>query len=82
MNALLSCGINVWGHISRERMERLIKNETHPNLDFIDLSICVDCIKGKQTKLTKKCATSTQLLEIVHTNIYGPFDVNSFEKER
>ena len=43
--------------------------------------MCVNCIKGKQTKHTKKGATrSTQLLEIIHTDIYGPFDVNSFNK--
>jgi len=70
------------GHISRERMERLIKNKILHDLDFTDLNICVDSIKGKQTKHTKKEATrSTQLLEIVHTDIYGPFDVNSFKKE-
>ena len=33
------------GHISKERMERLVKNEILPNLDFTDLSVCVDCIK-------------------------------------
>ena len=70
------------GHISRERMERLIKNEILPYLDFTDLNICVGCIKGKQTKHTKKGATrSTQLLEIVHTDICEPFDVSSFGKE-
>jgi len=70
------------GHISRERMERLIKNEILPDLDIINLNICVDCIKGKQTKHTKKGTTrSTQLLEIVQTDICGPFDVNSFENE-
>jgi len=71
------------GHIFRERMERLIKNEILPNLDFKDLNICVDCIKGKQTKHTKKIATrSTQLLNTVHTDICRPFDINSFGKER
>jgi len=69
------------GHIFKQRMERLIKKEILPNLDFMDLNICLDCIKGKQTKHTKKRATrSTQLLEIVHTNIFGPFDV--FGNER
>ena len=69
-------------HISRERMERLIKNEILPDLDFTNLNICVDCIKEKQTKHTKKVATrSTQLLEIVHTDICGPFDVNYLKKE-
>jgi len=72
-----------FGHISRERIEILIKNEIILDLDFMDLNICVDCIKEKQAKHTNKGATrSTRLLEIVHTNICGPFHVNSFEKAR
>ena len=71
------------GHISRESIERLIKNEILPDLDFTDLNICMDRIKRKQTQYTKKGATrSTQFLEIVHTDICGPFDVSSFGKER
>ncbi|PKI65259.1 hypothetical protein CRG98_014408 [Punica granatum] len=35
------------GHISKERLLRLVKNEIIPNLDFTDLGICVNCIKGK-----------------------------------
>jgi len=42
------------GHISKERIQKLIKNEILPDLDFTDLNVCVDCIKGKQTKHTKK----------------------------
>jgi len=38
-------------------MERLIKNEILSDLDFTDLNICVDYIKEKQTKHTKKEAT-------------------------
>jgi len=81
------CSAYLWhkclGHISKERMQRLLKNEILPNLDFTSMNICVDCIEGKQTKHKKKlCIRSTQLLEIVHTNICGPFDVNSFNKER
>jgi len=69
------------GHISKERMERLVKNEILLNLDFTDLNVCMDCIKGKQTKHTKKGATrSSHPLEIIHTDICGPFDVNSFNK--
>ena len=71
------------GHISKERMQRLIKNEILSNLDFIDLEVCIDCIKGKQTKHTKKGATrSTQLLEIIHTDICGPFDAPSIGGEK
>ena len=64
-------------------MEKLIKNEILPYLDFMDLNICVGCIKRKQTKHTKKEVTrSTQLLEIVHIDICRPFDVNSFKKRK
>ena len=69
------------GHISRERMERLIKKEILPYLDYTDLNICVGCIKGKQAKHTKKGATRSTQLEIVHTDICGPFDVCSFGNE-
>ena len=45
--------------------------------------MCVDCMKGKQTKHTKKGATrSMQLLEIIHTDIYGLFDAPSFSGEK
>jgi transposase InsO family protein len=71
------------GHISKERLERLVKDEIFPNLDFTDFDVCVDCIKGKQTMHTKKCATrSGRLLEIVHTDICGPFDSPSFGREK
>jgi len=50
---------------------------------FTDLNVLVDCIKGKQAKNSKKWATrSIQLLEIIHTFICGPFNVNSFIKDK
>ena len=70
------------GHISKERLQRLVKNEILPNLDFTDLVLCVDYIKEKQTKHNKKGATkSTQLLEIIHTDICGLFDTPFFGGE-
>jgi len=70
------------GYISKERMQRLMKNEILPNLDFTDLGVYIDCIRGKQTKYTKKGATrSTKLLEVIYTDICGPFDIPSFSKE-
>ena len=46
-------------------------------------SLCVDCIKGKQTKHTKKGAIrSGELLEIIHTDICGLFDLPSFGREK
>lgn len=49
---LLTCDIAV----SKERLERLVKNKILSNLDFTDLGVCVDCFKGKQTEYTKKGA--------------------------
>ena len=60
-----------------------MKEEILPSLDFTDFKVCIDCIKGKQTKHTKKGATrSNELLEIIHTDICGPFDFPSFGGEK
>ena len=42
------------GHISRERMERLLKNEILSDLDFMDLNICVDYNKGNKQNIQRK----------------------------
>jgi hypothetical protein len=68
------------GHISRGRIESLIKNEILPPLEFYDLEQCVDCIKVKYVKQIKKGAKrSTGTLEIMHTDICGPFPVKSMD---
>jgi len=61
------------GHISKERMMRLVKNEILPQLDFGDWDVCVDCIKGKQTKhISKNSATrSNELLELIHRYLWS-----------
>ena len=38
------------GHISRGRLERLIKKSIIPPLEFLVLEQCIDCIKGKFVK--------------------------------
>ena len=35
------------GHISKERIQRLVKNEILANLNFTNLEVCIDCIKRK-----------------------------------
>ena len=42
------------GHISRGRIERLIKKSILPSLEFSDLEQCIDCIKRKYVKKIKK----------------------------
>ena len=44
------------GHISRGRIERLVKNDILPPLEFSDLEQCRECIKGKYVKKIKKDA--------------------------
>ena len=38
------------GHMSKNRIERLVSNGVFDSLDFTNFTICVECIKGKQTK--------------------------------
>jgi hypothetical protein len=65
------------GHISRGRIERLIKDDILTPLDFFDSDYCIDCIKGKYAKQVKKgeAKRSAGVLEIIHTDICGPFPV-------
>jgi hypothetical protein len=42
------------GHISRKRIERLVKNEIIPPLEFSDLEQCIECIKGSMQRKFKK----------------------------
>jgi hypothetical protein len=62
------------GHISVERINRLINDGVVNALDFSDFGTCVDCIKGKETNKTSKGAKrSEEILGIIHTDICGPF---------
>ena len=51
------------------------------SLDLSDLDQqCIDCINGKFTKtITKGATRSSGLLEIIHTDICGPFLVKSVD---
>ncbi|KAF7843809.1 Retrovirus-related Pol polyprotein from transposon TNT 1-94 [Senna tora] len=62
------------GHISRNRLDRFIKQEILPNLDFSDFDYCVDCIKGKFPAKARggKANKSENILDIIHTDISGP----------
>ncbi|RVW64553.1 Retrovirus-related Pol polyprotein from transposon TNT 1-94 [Vitis vinifera] len=41
------------GHISRQRLERLVRDGVLSNLDFLDFETYVVCLKGKMTTKTK-----------------------------
>ena len=57
-------------NISRERMKCLIKDEILTSLDFSNFNGCVECMKGKYTKVKKKGALKViDLLECFHIDI-------------
>ena len=54
------------GHISIERMKKLVNDGVLSTLDFADFETCVNCIKDKQTNKSKSGAKrSTNLIEII-----------------
>ena len=58
-------------HISRGRIERLVKNDILPPLEFSDLEQCRECIKGKYVKKIKKDAKrSVIILQTIHIDIH------------
>ena len=58
------------GHISIDRIKRLVNDKVLNTLDFADFDTCINCIKGKQTNKFKKGAKrSTDVLEIIHSKI-------------
>ena len=58
------------GHISINRIKRLVKDGVLSTLDYTNLKTCVNCIKGKQTNKSKKNDNrSSNILEIIHTDI-------------
>jgi len=64
------------GHIPIEKVKRLVNDGVLEALDFTDFGTCVDCIKEKQTNKIKKGARrSSDILEIEHTGISGPYEM-------
>jgi len=61
------------GHISKQRIQRLVLDEILDPLDLSDFEVCVECIKEKPTNIRKLGAErAKEILELVHTNICGP----------
>ena len=71
----------VIGHISKQRIQRLVSDEILDSLDMIDFKVCIECIeciKGKQIEKRKLGANRcTNDLKLIHTDICGPFPIAS-----
>ena len=70
-------------NISRERMKCLFKDEILTSLDFSNFNSCVECMKGKYTKVKKKGALSViDLLECFHIDIWGPYPIPTISEHK
>lgn len=71
-----------FGHASFDYMKFL--KGTINDFAVSNRKVCVTCIQGKQTRLPFKHEgnRASQLLELVHSDVCGPFSVNSFSGKR
>lgn len=70
------------GHISMQRLERLVKYGVLKSLD-LPIDVWFIFIKGKQTKSPKKANTRGKgLLELIHTNICISFSTICISGEK
>src|SRR4051812_40785231 len=64
-------------------MERLVSEGILQSLDFLDFDVCIGCVKGKQTKQRKLGSNrSSNVLELIHTDICGPFPKACWNDQR
>ncbi|KAJ9552789.1 hypothetical protein OSB04_016834 [Centaurea solstitialis] len=63
------------GHINKKRIELLLKGGFLGTFDFKPFDNCESCLSGKMTKqpFNKDNERATELLEIIHTYVCGPF---------
>ncbi|CAL9015427.1 unnamed protein product [Prunus brigantina] len=68
------------GHVSKDRIKILCKELVIPPLNHNTEEVCIECVKGKLTNLRKKGAIGSKgLLELIHTDICGPFPTPTHE---
>nr|GEV38605.1 hypothetical protein [Tanacetum cinerariifolium] len=63
------------GHVNKKRIAQLQKDEVLESFDFKSDDVCESCLLGKMTKspFTGTCERGEGLLDLVHTNVCGPF---------
>ena len=66
-------------HINIDRINRLAKDGPLKELTVGTLSICESCLEGKMTKrpFSANGQRATQPLELVHSNVCGPLNVQA-----
>ncbi|GJV42569.1 retrotransposon protein, putative, ty1-copia subclass [Tanacetum coccineum] len=63
------------GHINKKRIAQLQKDGVLESFDFKSDDVCESCLLGKMTKspFTRTCERGEGLLDLVHTDVCGPF---------
>ncbi|KAJ9542417.1 hypothetical protein OSB04_028923 [Centaurea solstitialis] len=63
------------GHINKKRVELLLKGGFLGNFNYKPFDNCESCLSGKMTKqpFNSENERATDLLEIIHTDVCGPF---------
>ncbi|KAJ9561710.1 hypothetical protein OSB04_006870 [Centaurea solstitialis] len=63
------------GHVNKKRVELLLKGGFLGNFDYKPFDNCESCLSGKMTKqpFNNENERATDLLEIIHTDVCGPF---------
>ena len=60
-----------------------MSNEILESIDFTNFDVCVECIKGKQTKAKRLGAyRASDVLELIHTDICGSFPTPSWNGQQ
>ncbi|KAL0413631.1 UNVERIFIED_CONTAM: Retrovirus-related Pol polyprotein from transposon RE2 [Sesamum radiatum] len=67
------------GHISKDRIRRLVDTKSLEIDDLHHLPTCKSCLKGKMTKkpFVGQSAIAKDLLDLVHTDVCGPLSIPS-----
>jgi hypothetical protein len=87
----ISMSLQEWherfGHLNEKDLKNIIRKQKVDGIDIKAdeaLPVCETCVKGKQTRkpFTRSVSQTTELLELVHTDVCGPMRVNSLAGSR
>ena len=72
------------GHIGVKHMKKLHADGLLESLDYESLDACEPCLMGKMTKtpFSGTIERATDLLEIIHTDVCGPMNVEARDEYR
>ena len=68
-----------FGHIGAKRMKKLHADRLLKSLDYKSFDTCEPCLMGKMTKTPffGTMERATDLLEIIHTDVCGPMNIEA-----